>query len=125
MNTEKMLDQLSELYTRRDLLNLEKKELLETVLPPEIKEAMNAIDLEYKGKEEIVSKNIADVEEQIKNSVVESGDSVKGEFLHAIYYKGRISWDNAKLEGLMLAFPKISEARKQGNPYTVIKKYQG
>jgi len=122
MNTVEMLEQLSEFYSQLDVLQLQKAELLDTVMPPEIKQAVEDVNAEFSGKETAVRENMAALEAQVKQAVIEGGETVKGGVLQAVYNKGRVSWDSRKLEGLMIAFPKLQEARKQGNPYTAIKK---
>ena len=65
---------------------------------------------------------MAELESQVKTAVIEGGATAKGGALQAVFNKGRVSWDSRKLEGLMIAFPKLEEARKQGDPYVAIKK---
>jgi len=122
MKTTELLDQLAEYYAQLDALRLQKQELLDTVMPPEIKQAVEDVNVEFADKESAVRENMATLEDEVKQAVIEQGESVKGDFLHAVYNKGRVSWDSKKLEGLMIAFPKVGEARKQGNPYVAIKK---
>jgi len=122
MNTTEMLEKLSEYYAQLDVLRFQKDELLETVMPPEIKQAVEDVNAEFADKETAVRENMANLEEQVKQAVIDGGETVKGGVLQAVYNKGRVSWDSRKLEGLMIAFPKLAEAKKQGNPYTSIKK---
>ena len=122
MNIPKMLEQLSEYYAQLDSLALQKADLLDTVMPPEIKQAIEDVNAEFAGKEQAVRDNMAELEAQVKQAVIEMQTSVKGGALQAVFNKGRVSWDSRKLEGLMIAFPKLAEARKQGDPYVAIKK---
>ena len=122
MNTVEMLEQLSEFYAQLDVLQLQKNELLGTVMPPEIKQAVEDVNAEFADKETAVRANMAELESQVKTAVINEGATVKGGVLQAVFNKGRVSWDSRKLEGLMIAFPKLEEARKQGDPYVAIKK---
>jgi len=122
MNTAEMLEQLSEFYAQLDVLQLQKADLLDTVMPPEIKQAVEDVNAEFADKETAVRENMADLEAQVKQAVIDDGETAKGGVLQAVFNKGRVSWDSRKLEGLMIAFPKLQEARKQGNPYVAIKK---
>lgn len=119
---EQMLEQLSEFYSQLDALALQKAELLDMIFPPEIKKAIEDVETEFSYKEQAVRDNMVALEESVKQAVIDGGETVKGGGLQAVYNKGRVSWDSKKLEGLMIAFPKIVEARKQGNPYVAIKK---
>ena len=122
MNTAEMLEQLSEFYAQLDVLQLQKADLLDTVMPPEIKQAVEDVNAEFADKETAVRENMADLEAQVKQAVIDDGETAKGGVLQAVFNKGRVSWDSRKLEGLMIAFPKLQDARKQGNPYVAIKK---
>lgn len=124
MNTQELLEKLTELYAQADALRLEKEQLIDDLTPTEIKKAIENVRVEYSDKEQAVSKNIADLEGEVKQAVIDAGETAKGGALQAVYNKGRVSWDSKKLEGLMIAFPRIEEARKQGDPYVAIKKVQ-
>ena len=122
MNTTEMLEKLSEFYSQLDVLRLQKEELIDTVMPPEVKQAVDDVNVEFSDKEKAVRENMAALEEQVKQAVIEGGETCKGGALQAVFNKGRVSWDSRKLEGLMIAFPKVVEARRQGDPYVAIKK---
>ena len=38
-----------------------------------------------------------------------------------VYYGGKVSWDNKKLEGLAIVYPDLLKARTVGNPYAVLR----
>jgi len=122
MNVVEMLEQLSEFYAQLDMLQFQKADLLDTVMPPEIKQAVEDVNAEFADKENTVRENMADLEDAVKQAVIEEGETSKGGVLQAVYNKGRVSWDTRKLEGLMIAFPKLEEARRHGDPYVAIKK---
>lgn len=119
---EKLLDELSELYAQRDLSTLEKQRLIDEVLTPEIKAKISEIEAEFNGKSDTVSEKISTLETQIKDDVKKNGTSVKGQFLHAVYTKGRVSWDSKTLDGLMIAVPQLASARKEGDPSVSLRK---
>ncbi len=101
MNAQVLLEQLTEAYARRDLLNIDKK---------------NAIPVEGK---------ISELEEQAKQAVLEAGDTVKGGALQAVYSKPRVTWDSKQLDGLMIVIPELAQARKVGQPSVSIRKIGG
>ncbi len=119
---KKLLDELSELYAQRDLSTLEKQRLIDEVLTPEIKAKISEIEAEFNGKSDTVSEKISTLETQIKDEVKKNGASVKGQFLHAVYTKGRVSWDSKTLDGLMIAVPQLASARKEGEPSVSLRK---
>jgi hypothetical protein len=116
------LDLLANLQAQLDVFNLQKQELIDQVLTPEIKARLDEIEAEFSGKAEIVLEKIAALEEEIKNDVAQSGASVRGAFLQATYYRGRITWDTGGLDRYAQSNPEIVAFRKQGKPYTSIRK---
>ena len=119
---EEMLDKLAEYQAQRLMLVMDKQELTDAILTPDIVAKIEEIDIEFRSKVEGVDANIAALTEQIKTAVIQNGASVKGSHLHAVYAKGRVSWDSRKLEGLMMVIPQVAEARKEGEPSVSIRK---
>jgi hypothetical protein len=116
------LDQLANFFAERDVLNLQKKELIDQVLTAEIKARLEEIESEFAGKLEAVEANIADLEEEVRQAALRHGSSVKGTFLRVIWHKGRVSWDTHSLDSYAELHPEIIAFRKQGEPYVSIVK---
>lgn len=119
---EEKLDELSELYAQRDLSTLEKQKMIDAVLTDEIKAKIAEIESEFSGKGEAVSEKITILENTVKELVKQKGESVKGQFLHAVFSKGRVSWDTKSLDGYLKAHPELSEFRKEGDPSVSLRK---
>lgn len=119
---EQKLDELAELYAQRDLSTMEKQRMVDEVLTAEIKAKIAEIEAEFAGKSEAVNDKITLLENEVKELVKEKGASVKGQFLHAVFAKGRVSWDTKTLDGLMIAIPELAQARKQGEPSVSLRK---
>ena len=122
MTIEELLNRLSEYQAQKDLLDLDKQALIDAVYTPEIKAKIEEINSEFEGKAEAVSENIATLQDQVKAEVIQHGATVKGKNLMAVWVKGRVSWDSKKLDGLMLAFPALAGARKEGEPSCTIRR---
>ena len=116
------LDELAELYAQRDLSLMDKQRLIDAVLTEEIKSKIAEIEAEFSGKNEAVSEKIALLETEVKDLVKQNGASVKGQFLHAVFAKGRVTWDSKQLDGLMIAIPELAQARKEGDPSVSLRK---
>jgi hypothetical protein len=116
------LNQLSEAEAQLAVLRLDKQEAINSVLSPEIKAALAAIDLEMSPMFEAVEATITALTAVVKALVVEAGESVKGDHLHAVYAKGRESWDGKSLSGYAAAHPEILTFRKIGDPSVSIRK---
>lgn len=118
---KELLDRLAEYQSQRDSANLEKQALIDEVYTPEIKQRMAEIEAEFAGKTETVNENIAALEAEIKQAVINHGASVKGSFFHAVFAKGRVSWDTKSLDGYATAHPELLTFRKEGDPSVSIR----
>lgn len=118
MDAKQLLENLTEAYALRDLLNIEKAR----AIPDEIKKVLADIDAEFAPKLETVEATIADLEAQAKAAVIEAGATVRGGALQAVYAKGRVTWDSKQLDGLMIAVPQLAQARTEGKPSVSIRK---
>jgi len=116
------LDQLAEHYALRDLLGLQKKELIDQVFTPEIRAHIEEVETEFGAKAETVNFNIALLEEEIRATVLLSGESAKGQFFRASFKQGRTTWDTKRLEGYALSHPEIEVLKKVGEPSVSISK---
>ena len=118
---KELLDRLAEYQSQRDAANIEKQALIDEVYTPEIKQRMADIEAEFAGKTETVNENIAALEAEIKQAVINHGASVKGSFFHAVFAKGRVSWDTKSLDGYAAAHPELIAFRKEGDPSVSIR----
>jgi DNA-binding TFAR19-related protein (PDSD5 family) len=121
----KMLDQLAQYQSQRDALQLEKKQLIDSILTPEIRAKLQEIDDEFTEKAEAVNTNIAELEEAIKNAVKVSGASFKGQYLQAVWSKPRVTWDTKSLDSFSDSHPEILRFRKEGAPSVSIRMLGG
>jgi phage host-nuclease inhibitor protein Gam len=115
------LDQLAEFHAQRDVAAMEKQRLIDEILTPEIKARIAEIEAEFAGKTEAVNENIAALEAEIKKDVAEYGASVKGSVLHAVFSKGRVSWDTKGLDGYIIDHPELAKFREEGKPSVSIR----
>ncbi len=116
------LDQLANFHAQRDVLNLQKQELIDQVMTPEIKARLDEIESEFAGKVEAVETNITALEEQVRRDVLRHGASVRSTFLRVTWHKGRVTWDTKSLDDYAEVHPEVISFRKQGDPYVSIQK---
>jgi hypothetical protein len=116
-----MLDELSDLHSKWDAVMAEKERLLDALYTEEIKARMAEIETEFAIKIIGVQNNINALEAKIKDAVVKRGESVKGEHLHALFIKGRVSWDAKLLDGYAVAHSEILAFRSVGQPTVSIR----
>ena len=122
MSATELLEALTELQAQIDLLKLDKADTLDKVIPPEIKEAIEAVNAEFDEQITAANSKFSEIEAAVKYAVCENGENAKGGAYQAVFNKGRVSWNTKQLEGLMIAFPRLAEARKQGDPYVTLKR---
>lgn len=116
------LDQLANYIAQRDVFSLQKNELIDQVLTPEIRARLDEIEAEFAGKMEAIEANIEALEEEIRQEALRQRSSVKGTFLRVIWHKGRTSWDTKSLDDYARSHPEVIAFRKQGQPYVSIVK---
>lgn len=105
MEITDMLDLLAELTKQKDIIERPFR--------------ANILDLENRMKSvtSALDSDIENVKRQIEEVVLERGDTVKSSKMMAVYYKGKVSWDTKKLEGLALAHPEIEKCKSIGKAY--------
>jgi hypothetical protein len=80
------------------------------------------IEAEFSGKADDVDVNIKKLEAEIKAAVKEAGESVKGQYIHAVYVRGRITWNTDKMEAWRKDHPFLDDARKEGEPSITLRR---
>ena len=122
METNEKLNQLHELQSTKEITEQHFEEVKLTLLTPEIQQALKDIDAEKSTALETLQRNIDDLMAEIKRDILANGATIKGEFLMAVYNKGRVSWNNKGLEGFMVAHPEMAAFRSEGDPSVTIRK---
>lgn len=115
------LAQLKELDAQAEIIRLDKQNAIDSVLTPEIKAQLSAIDAEFDPLTEAVNSTIAVIEAEVKAGVLAVGESVKGDYT-AVYTKGRTSWDTKALDGYAAAHPEIEKFKTVGAPSVSIRR---
>jgi ElaB/YqjD/DUF883 family membrane-anchored ribosome-binding protein len=82
----------------------------------------NEIEIEFSGKAQDADENIKKLEAEIKAEVKAAGASVKGKFFHAVYVKGRVTWNTDKMDAWVIDHPFLKEARKEGEPSITLRR---
>ena len=87
-----------------------------------IKPELDALDYEFNKRIASETEFARSLETEIKAEVIVNGASVKATYLRAVYSKGRITWDDKKLDGMMSLIPQLVDARNVGDPSVTIRK---
>ena len=121
MSVQELLNEYSNNLAGIDLLNGNKQELIDKVIPPEIKARLDEIEAEFTPVFANINTRNQELIDMIKAEVVAAGETVSGEFHQAVYMKGRTSWDSKSLEGFAAAHPEILQFKTIGSPSVSIK----
>ena len=122
METKEKLNKLYDLKCGIEVHNLDKQALIDSILTPEIKAKIAEIEAEFADKTQFIQEEITKLEAEIKEDVTANGETVKGDYLMAVFAKGRVSWDTKALDGYAAAHPEVAQFRKEGAPSVSIRK---
>lgn len=121
METVEKLNKLAELRASVSVLEAEKLAMIDSVYTPEIREKVREIEAEFAPKTDGLKKNITDTENTIKAEVIETGSTVQGDLLEAVFASGRVSWDTKGLDEAIKVLPQLEQYKKKGDPYVTIR----
>lgn len=122
MDTITKLNKLAELYSQKDVIALQKQELVDNILTPEIKAQIEDVNIEFADKLSAIDDTAGLLEAEIRAEVIQAGDTIKGDHMMAVFNKPRVSWDTKKLDGMIALIPQIAVARKEGEPSVAIRR---
>lgn len=116
-----MLGRLDNMKAMKDVLVIQKQEMVDAVITPEVKALMTEIEEEIGPDLKQADKVISELTAQIKAACVVHGSSVKGDHIRVSFIKGRVTWDGKGLAGYAVAHPEIKDFMKVGKPYAAVK----
>ena len=116
-----VVDKYSDVVLKKAALESKKQELVDKVITPEIKAQLADIDAEFSEVEAMLNRELTEAEAEVKQAVLETGDTVRGSTHMAVFSKGRVSWDTKMLDGLALVMPQLAEAKTVGQPSVSIR----
>ncbi|MEW6029418.1 MAG: hypothetical protein AB1554_08040 [Chloroflexota bacterium] len=109
------LERLTNLRGAADVARLD-YEAKRTEILKKVQAELDALEVEYGPILDSAEENIETLENEIKTDVLLHGESVSGGIFRAVYTKGRVSWDNSRIEKYAEHHPEILEFRKQSPP---------
>ena len=109
------LEELSEVQTAADQtrqeLETRRAEILRSV-----QAELDALDEEFAPLLAAAEARIESLKEEIKGDVLEHGASVRGGRFHAVFTRGRITWDTHQLAAYAEEHPEVNDFRREGSP---------
>lgn len=124
MNTIEKLDAIAEYESQLDVLYAAKQQLVYEATPQHVRDRLAEIEVEFSGKTEAVTENVAKLKEEVQAEILAAGETVKGKFYMAVWNKGRVSWDSKKLDGMSSIIPALNDAKKEGEPTVAFRRVQ-
>ena len=109
------LDELADIQTAAETTHADFENKRSQIVKS-VQAELDALDAEYKPLIESTETRIAALETEIKDAVINQGESVKGGRISAIYAKGRVTWDQKELDRYADSHPEIMPYRKVGQP---------
>ena len=118
---ESKLNRLSDLQAQMDVINIRFNDLRNDVLTSEIEDELHKIEVERATAIDALQGGMIELTAEVKADVLDNGSSVKADHLHAIYNRGRTTWDTKLLAGYAVAHPEIEALKKVGDPTVSIR----
>jgi hypothetical protein len=111
----KKLDRLADLRAAVDVTRMDYEKKRAEILK-KVQAELDAIEAEYQPVLEAAEGNASALETEIKNDVLLAGESIQSGVFHAIYMKGRVSWDSEGISSYARLHPEVLKFRKEGQP---------
>jgi len=109
------LEELSEVRAAADVTRIDYEAKREEILKA-VKTELDALAAEYEPLLASANERAAALEAEVRRDVVDHGASIKASRLHAVFSRGRITWDNKGLDNFAIAHPEVLRFRKEGEP---------
>ena len=116
------LAEYEDVYLRLSDMQAELEKARQDAIPPEVREQLETIEAEYQPKLDALQEKLKSLEDEVKEQVLNTGSTLKGNFVMAVYRKGSTKWDEKHLERLAAEYPRILEAKVEGKPSVAIQR---
>ena len=87
----------------------------------QVRAQLEAVDAEFCDRLREADEEVGRLEREVRETVRELGTSVKHDEIHAIYMRGRVTWDNRGLSRYAETHPELLDFRRIGNPSVSIR----
>jgi len=116
------LTEYEDVYLRLADMQAELEKARQDAIPQEVREQLETIEAEYQPKLDALREKLKSLEDEVKERVLNTGSTLKGNVVMAVYRKGSIKWDEKHLERLATEYPRILEAKMEGKPSVAIQR---
>ena len=116
------LTEYEDVYLRLSDMQAELEKARQDAIPPEVREQLETIEAEYQPKLDALQEKLKSLEDEVKELVLNTGSTLKGNMVMAVYRRGSTKWDEKHLERLAAEYPRILEAKIEGKPSVAIQR---
>ena len=116
------LAEYEDVYLRLADMQAEMEKARQDAIPQEVREQIETIEAEYQPKLDALQVKLKSLEDEVKERVLNTGSTLKGNVVMAVYRRGSTKWDEKHLERLAIEFPRILEAKIEGKPSVAIQR---
>lgn len=116
-----MLERRANLLAQIELVNSEIKKQKDTILTPEIKLQLEIVDAEFQPIIDSAKDGLSKLEEEIKEAVLDYGETIKSDVCTVVYNRGRRTADLDELTKFINRYPGYDYLMKTGNPSVYFK----
>lgn len=109
------LDELAEVRNAAEVTRLDYEAKRAEILRS-VQAELDALEAEYEPLLESARARAEALEAEIREAVLAHGATVKGSVYQAVYVRGRVTWDNQKLDKYAKEHPEILAYRREGEP---------
>lgn len=116
------LAEYEDVYLRLSDMQVEMERARKDAIPQEVREQLETIEAEYQPKLDVLREKLKSLEDEVKEQVLNTCSTLKGNVVMAVYRRGSTKWDEKHLERLAIEFPRILEAKIEGKPSVAIQR---
>ena len=116
------LAEYEDVYLRLSDLQSELEKARKDAIPQEVREQLETIEAEYQPKLDALQEKLKSLEDEVKEQVLNTCSTLKGNVVMAVYRRGSTKWDEKHLERLAAEYPRILEAKVEGKPSVAIQR---
>lgn len=115
-----LLDELADLRDDAEEINQDLATEMKAILTPAIQAKIEAA--QTRANKARAALNIEEKEKEVKQAVLDLGQTVKNDAIMACWTKPRVSWNTEVLDALAEITPAINKARSEGEASVSIRK---
>jgi len=121
-NVRKLLADYATVKAGMEQLRLERESIEYEIMGEEVVKKLDEVRIEYGDKFDFLDEERARIERELREAVLDSGDSVTGSGWRVVYSSGKVRVNMKKLKEIAKDNIEVAEAiSEKGKPFTMIK----